>query len=879
MLSPDLNGAELAAELLERSDELSVLGASLDEVAASGHGRLLLIRGEAGAGKTALVRQFCAGRRSTRVLWGSCDALFTPRPLGPFLDIARTTGGDLERVAKRGAQPYKFAEVLLREFSDQPASVVIVEDVHWADEATLDVLRIVTRRIESLRALIVLTFRDDELDRRHPLRTLLGELSGSSVATRIEIGPLSLAAVANLAAPYGVDGGELHRTTSGNPFFVTEVLATAGAEIPDTVRDAVLARSARLGGGAASVLEAVAIVPPHAELWLLDALVPDSAEGREECVAAGMLRAGPGRVFFRHELARRAIEESLPAFTRIALHRRALAALAGRPDTPRDWARLAHHAEAAGEADAVLHYATAAAEQAAAFGAHGESADHYATVLRRGAPLPAADRAALLERYAEECYVTDRSDDAIAALRSALNHYHEIDDPRAEGNVLATMSNFLWCPGRIAEAVQAGRQSVALLERLEPGRELGRAYANLAFLARSALDVEDSVGWGMRALDLATRLGDLETQLAATASLAHADGMAGETDAAARVERVADLAIEHGLVDAAGWISVLNAQLLIFHRSYAGANRAIARALTYCGERGLELYRHYGLAFRAWAELDQGRWAEAEEAAEQVLRARRASTMPTIIGLTVVGRLRARRGERDASSLLDEAHAIAEPSGELPRIGQVAAARAELAWLEGRHAAIKPATDAAFELSLQRCDSWLRGELALWRRRAGVREEIPPGIAGPYGFQVTGDWERAAQLWTQIGCPYEAALALADADTEEPLRLALADLQKMGARPAAAIVSRKLRDLGAQGVPRGPRTASRANPAGLSMRELEVLELVASGLRNGQIAGRLFLSAKTVDHHIGSILRKLGVNSRTEAASVAADLGILRQAK
>jgi DNA-binding CsgD family transcriptional regulator len=245
----------------------------------------------------------------------------------------------------------------------------------------------------------------------------------------------------------------------------------------------------------------------------------------------------------------------------------------------------------------------------------------------------------------------------------------------------------------------------------------------------------------------------------------------------------------------------------------------------------------------------------------------------------VVGRLRARRGERDASSLLDEAHAIAEPSGELPRIGQVAAARAELAWLEGRHAAIKPATDAAFELSLQRCDSWLRGELALWRRRAGVREEIPPGIAGPYGFQVTGDWERAAQLWTQIGCPYEAALALADADTEEPLRLALADLQKMGARPAAAIVSRKLRDLGAQGVPRGPRTASRANPAGLSMRELEVLELVASGLRNGQIAGRLFLSAKTVDHHIGSILRKLGVNSRTEAASVAADLGILRQAK
>ena len=879
MLSPGLNGPEPATELLERSNELSALGASLDEVAVGGHGRLLLVRGEAGAGKTALVRQFCAGRRSTRVLWGSCDALFTPRPLGPFLDIARVAGGDLERVAKRGAQPYEVAEALLREFADPPASVVVVEDVHWADEATLDVLRIITRRIESLRALIVLTFRDDGLDRRHPLRILLGEVTVGKLATRIEVGPLSLAAVARLAAPHGVDADELHRTTSGNPFFVTEVLAAAGAQIPDTVRDAVLARSARLGPGAAKVLEAVAIVPPHAELWLLEALVPDSADGREECLIAGMLRAEPGRVFFRHELARRAIEESLPAFTRIALHRRALATLAGRSDMAPDWARLAHHAKAAGDADAVLQYATGAAENAASFGAHGESADHYATVLQQGTPLPAADHAALLERYAQECYLTDRNTDAIAALRSALDKYHEINDPRAEGNVLWTMSNFLWCPGRVAEAEQAGRQSVALLERLEPGRELGLAYANLSFLARSALDIEEAVAWGIRALESAERLGDMEIHLAATASLAYADGIAGEIGAAERLERAFDLANEQGLVDAAGWTSLLIAQLLIFHRSYADANRAIARALKYCSERGLELYRHYGLAFRAWAELDQGRWAEAAESAEQVLRARRASTMPTIVGLMVVGRLRARRGERDPWSLLEEARALAEPTGELPRIGPVAVACAETAWLEGRPAAIKTVTDAAFELSLRRSDSWLRGELALWRRRAGIREEIPPGIAEPYVFQIAGDWERAAQLWTQIGCPYEAALALADAEKEEPLRLALADLQKMGARPAAAIVARKLRDLGAQGVPRGPRTASRANPAGLSLRELQVLELVAIGLRNGQIAERLFLSAKTVDHHVGSILRKLGVSSRTEAASVAGDIGILRQAK
>ena len=170
---------------------------------------------------------------------------------------------------------------------------------------------------------------------------------------------------------------------------------------------------------------------------------------------------------------------------------------------------------------------------------------------------------------------------------------------------------------------------------------------------------------------------------------------------------------------------------------------------------------------------------------------------------------------------------------------------------------------------------WAVGELALWRRRAGIHETLDTdAVAEPHAAELRGEWARAAELWTELGCPYEAALALAEAEEEEPLRRALADLQRLGARPAAAIVARRLRERGAHGLPRGPRAATRANPAGLTRREVEVLALLGEGLRNAGIAERLFVTTKTVDHHVSAILRKLEVGNRGEAAAEAIRLGI-----
>jgi hypothetical protein len=293
------------ARLLEREPVLDQLRQALGD-ARAGRGRLVLVGGEAGVGKSAVVRGFAdEARTSTRVLWGGCDALFTPRPLGPFLDIAEEAGGELQSAMEDG--PPEIVGALLRSLSPRTATIVALEDVHWADEATLDTLRLLTRKIGQVPLLVLATYRDDELDRVHPLRVVLGELATRAQVERLTLPPLSPEAVAELAALVEVDPVALHRLTGGNPFFVTEVLASGDAAIPATVRDAVLARATRLSGDARALLDAVAIAPPRVELWLLEALAGEGVEALEECLSSGMLVEASGAIEFRHELARRAL--------------------------------------------------------------------------------------------------------------------------------------------------------------------------------------------------------------------------------------------------------------------------------------------------------------------------------------------------------------------------------------------------------------------------------------------------------------------------------------------------------------------------------------------------------------------------------------------
>jgi DNA-binding CsgD family transcriptional regulator len=861
-------------ELLERSGPLATLDEHLAAVGADGRGRLVLIAGEAGIGKTALVRAFCERGRSGRVLWGACDALFTPRPLGPFVDIADELGGELGAVVAEGAAPGALLGALTRSLRNRPPDVVVLEDLHWADEATLDVLRLLARRIDSLPALVLATYRDDEVDPRHPLRIVLGELPSRS-ATRLALAPLSAQGVAQLAGSVGVDHAELHRLTAGNPFYVTEVLAAADAELPETVRDAVLARAARLDERARALLDAVAIAPPRADLWLLAALTDGELEGLEDCLASGMLRAERDAVSFRHEIARVGIEEALAPHRRLALHRRALAALAAHGARP-DPARLAHHAEAADDADAVQRYAPAAGERAALLGSHREAAAQFARALHFGAELPSARRTELLERRSYECYLTHDIPGAVEARRRALDEHRAAGDIRRQGDAHRWLSRLAWFSGDNATAEDEARQAVELLERLEPGPELAMAYSNMAQLRMLASDQPAATAWGERAIALAERLHETEIVVHALNNVGSAELEAEMPGGAAKLERSLELALEAGLEEHVARAHTNLGAGSVALRAYAIGDRHLEAGIAYCAEHDLSSWEAYMVGWRARSELDQGRWDLAAASASGVLAQPDAPPPTRITPLAVIGRLRARRGDPDPWAPLAEALELARATGEVQRLAPVAAARAEARWLAGESEAIAAETDAT--LALEHTHRWAGGELYVWRRRAGLVDAFDPvAVAEPFRLEIDGEHEAAAARWSAMGCPYEAALASAHGDDDALQRRGLAELQRLGAHAAARRVARGLRERGVRDVSRGPRVATRENPAGLTARELEVLALVADGLRNADIAGRLFVSEKTAAHHVSAILRKLGVATRSQAAAEAARLGIVER--
>jgi DNA-binding CsgD family transcriptional regulator/tetratricopeptide (TPR) repeat protein len=812
--------------LLERGPALEALARHLGD--SRDRGRLVVVGGEAGVGKTSLLRDFAAHAGDVRTLWAACDGLFTPQPLAPLHDLGVSPEGE----------PREVFAATLGELGREP-SLVVLDDAHWADEATIDLLLYLGRRLEWTNTLLVATYRDDELGVDHRLRVVLAEVDQTR---RILLRPLSVEGVRTLAAGSSFDPVELHRLTGGNPFYVTEAMAAGGGGVAASIRDAVLARGARLSDEAKEVVETLAVAGP--ELDLLERLLGKPPRGLDECLAAGVLRGNDGGVVFRHELARQVVEESLDPARRLDLHRRTLAALGSSADV----ARLAHHAEGAGDTEAVLELAPAAGAEAAALGAYREAAAQYARALRFGEPLSPAERADLLERRAYACYVTDQNDETVEALEAALACHRQLGATLEEGDRLRWLSQTLWCPGRVPESHRAAREAVALLEPLPPGRELAMAYANLGTLCADGNEPREAVAWSRRALELAERVGDTEVKLYALSTIGICEFFSGGRE---QLEEIVEHAKRAGLAEEAGRTYVLLAGGCVRAHKSALAKKYLDEGIEFCSDQGRELSLRYLLAYRARLELDDGRWGEAGQTAAMVVRIPRSSTMPRIVALVVLGLLRARRGDGDAWALLDEAWALAEPTGELLRMEPVAVARAEAAWLEGRSELVAEVTDSTLELARRRRARWALDELERWRRRAAIDGGSPADRSDRSG-------------------PYEAALALADVGTEDALRRSHEQLLELGALAAAAVVAGKLRDLGATGVARGPRRATRDDPHGLTRRERGVLELLADGLTNAEIAALLVISEKTAGHHVSAILDKLGVRSRYDAAKLAA---------
>jgi DNA-binding CsgD family transcriptional regulator len=863
--------------LLEREEPLAMLQ-RLREEAVSTAGRLVFLEGEAGVGKTSLLRAFRASVEPPgRTLLGTCDPLSTPRPLGPLADVAVALDPEFARLLNDQASRQDLLDALLAALRapDRGELILLLDDLHWADEATLDALRFIGRRIESTRALVVGTYRDDEVGRQHPLRVVVGDLGTSPAVRRLPLEPLSLSSVAELARGTELDPIELHARTGGNPFYVTEVIAGAPARIPASVRDAVLARAARLTPSGRTTLEAAAVIGSEVEPALLVQVV-QAPGGAEDCLARGVLQSDGRSYRFRHEVARQAILEAIDPVARIALHARVLAALAAGSGDDRSLARLAHHAEGAADREAVLRYAPDAAARAAAMGSHREAAAQYERAMRFADALAPAERAELLVLFAREQGIMTRHDVAIPAFDEAQRIWQELGEPGRQATVLSEMAMALVTAGRNAEAEAASRSALELVDSMPDGPEKADALNVQGYLRMLDRDNAEAIELGRRAIQMGGHdARAILSVVTAWNTVGSSRILLGDIDGGrADLETSLRLAREHGLDRRVASAYGVTHSALGEMYQFADADPYFQAGHRYTSERDLDANRFYLEAWQAISQMHRGRWAEAGTLAGGVLAGQAQSNISRMMALLAAGRLRARRGDPDVWVALDEAIAIAEPTGTLQRIGPIRAARAEAFWLAGDLEQSGREAAAAFDLARAKGHPWHIGELAWWQAKAGRPVTNASGAADPWRHQLDGRWRDASSAWLARDCPYEAARALLESDQIADVEEALATFERLGARPAAALAVRRLRELGATSISRGPRPSTRANPAGLTARELEVLRLVAGGLPNHQIAARLFLSPRTVDHHVSAVLGKLGVARRTDAARAATQLGI-----
>ncbi|HLO31453.1 MAG TPA: AAA family ATPase [Anaerolineales bacterium] len=855
-------------ELLERDSFLRELDTALKD-AVPGQGRVVLVSGEAGIGKTSLVEHFTrAHQDSIRVLWGACDSLFAPRPLGPLHDIAMQLEGELPTLLNSNADRQTIFSACLVELQDRP-TIVVFEDVHWADEATLDLIKFLGRRIRRTPSLIVLTYRDDELGPEHPLRLVLGDLPG--VATnRLQLLPLSKSSVYALASAenQAEQANKLFDITSGNPFFITEVLASKGEDMPATIRDAVLARATRLSPSARVLLEAAAVIGLRAEPWLLSNITGAESAKVEECVAGGMLQFQGDDYAFRHELARQAILKTISPERRLALHRMILSVLKESPLTRDDLARLANHAEGTKDVSAVLEYAPAAAQQASAATSHREAIALYELALRFADSLPPAMHARMLEAYIIELLFANRAADTVIILEKAIELWHSIGDRLMEGDKWAWLTIVRQMIGQKAEAEQASQSAITILEALPPSAALARAYRAQCFIRMEDRDCAEAVIWGEKAIALAEHFNDTDT-LARVCNYAGCAMMVIDYErGCALMERSLAIGREANLPFAFAGTLTNFSQMLVELYQFADAERYLAEGIAYTTEHDDD-YHHQGmLTLQALMHLFDGRWAEGIETILKILQQPNVDFVTRTYALLTLGRLYVRRGDSTALAVLDKALALSVEADAIVRLGIARAARAEMAWLKGDNNRAREEVRAVYDMAVSKEHPWITGELSFWRWRAGDDFSPPAWIAKPFALQIAGDWRGAAEDWEQRGCPYEQAMALTDGDETAQLA-ALEIFERLGAKPAMEKLKQKMRAQGMRGIPRGPRSATRQNRFGLTTREMEVLECLVEGLSNNAIAKKLSLSTRTVEHHIASILKKMQVQSRNEAVALA----------
>jgi DNA-binding CsgD family transcriptional regulator len=477
---------------------------------------------------------------------------------------------------------------------------------------------------------------------------------------------------------------------------------------------------------------------------------------------------------------------------------------------------------------------------------------------------------------AEASYEADEQAESIVDLHAAIALRQGIGDVVGEAEATRLLVPRLACRGQLAEARATADRALALLDSAPDGRERAGALAARAHLHLYDDELDRAAALGHEAAALARAAGEEYVAVDAAITAGSAECLRDGPTASATLE--AALAPARACAPLALVPRILNnlAAASLMHRRPTSALRFIDEGVAYTQGNDLDLWRLSIMGQRPLAELQRGAWDAAGAAATAVLADRRDSPGPRAEAQLVLALLRARRGDPDVETALAAADAVPDESDTWAV--RRAAAVAEIRWLAGRVAEVEAATRAGQDAAGRIVSAWSRGELALWRWRAGLRDEAPANLPAPIALELAGRHTEASAAWDALEAPYEAALALALADDAAAIADGHRRLLALGARAAAAIAARRLRARGVRGSPRGHTGAARHDPAHLTRRERDVLALLHDGLGNAEIAARLFLSQRTVEHHVSAILRKLGAPTRQRAVAAARERGLLATA-
>lgn len=860
--------------LIERDVFLIALQKHFNNV-EGGKGHCILLSGEAGIGKSALIKAFCKEQSNNCCIFqGSCDDLFTPRTLAPLYDVLWQVNKQRWPVPPSHEERSVLFASFFQELSTKKQHFLIVfEDIHWADEGTLDFIKFFIRRIDQLPCLFILSYRDNEIYTNHLLRNVLGKLPSDSF-TKLILTPLSKPAVIEMAKLKDFNGEEVYSITGGNPFYVNEILASYSPGVPDNIKDSILSVYERQKESTKNAWQLWSVMPEGLEV---DRVARIKLKWDiNHCFAIGVLIVQKDKVVFKHELYRRTIEESLTPFKRMEMNKMVLEFFLKVFEEKGEIERLLHYAKNANEKKLVVKYAPMAAKKATAIGAHKEASKLWHTVIEYAEDSDKFQLAAYYEAYARACYFSNQMSEAIKYSEKVLKIWKEVANLEKIGYNLCFLSHVCWFDGHGKYAEDYAIEALELYNDQPPSSLKAMSYSNMSRIKMLSDKPEACIYWGEKAIEMGKELQNERI-------LSHALNNMGtvqmlfpqsEKKGEAMLNQSLEIALKNSYQEhaARAYSNLLSSAIRI--KNYSLANRALEEGIRYCEEWNLHFRIAYLLALKARLNLDKGNWDEALNIADNLLKNEHQPDLIKMCVLIISSKIRMRKGE-DALMNLLEAKTLAFETKEPQRIISAIIALAEYEWLTSKTIIAKEDLNKIIQYFNHTTIYSEKNEFLFWMKKAGRQFVLQNKTTESYDFNFNIKASNGTAFSENAICPYEQALHMFTGN-EKDKRKALLIIQNLGATAVYEKLKQEMKNSGIKNIPRGIRASTRSNAAFLTCREMDILHLLKEELHNKEIANKLYISAKTVDHHVSSIMFKLEVNSRSKAVTMALQIGILK---